>query len=49
MAEATALPAFVELPAGLDDMVPGPELSAVLAGLDPTCFTGHQLAELVGA
>jgi hypothetical protein len=47
--DAGDVPAFVELPDGLDDMAPGPRLSAVLAGLDPVQHTGHQLAVLLGA
>jgi Domain of unknown function (DUF222)/HNH endonuclease len=42
-------PVPVELPDGLAEMVPGPQLSAALAGLDPRRLTGHQLAVLVAA
>ena len=46
--EATG-PAPMALPDGLAEMPPGPQLSAVLAGLDPRRLTAHQLAVVVAA
>src|SRR5258705_5766838 len=40
---------FVPLPDGLDDMTPGPELGAVLAGVDRDACNGYQLVELLRA
>jgi uncharacterized protein DUF222 len=37
------------LPEGLAQMPPGPQLAAVLAGIDPTRLNGHDLVELAPA
>ena len=43
--DARALP----LPPGLAEMAPGPDLSVVLASIDRTRFTGHDLVNLLEA
>jgi hypothetical protein len=40
---------LVELPDGLAQLTPGPELSAILAGIDPRMLHGAQLIELLAA
>lgn len=43
------MPQRVRLPEGLAQMPPGPELAAVLAGIDPSRLNGHDLVELAPA
>ena len=38
-----------ELPVGLAELAPGPGLSAVLATVDPTRLTAHQLVVVIAA
>ena len=47
MSELSA--AYVPLPSGLAEMVPGPGLAAVLASLDRTACNGYQLVDLLVA
>ncbi len=47
--DATAGLAAMPIPDDLAELAPGPQLSAVLAGLDPLRLTGHQLALVVAA